>query len=365
MDTRILSPTPAALAEAVALLHSGSLVAMPTETVYGLAGHAWDPVAVAAIFAAKERPHFDPLIVHVAADPRQDSLVYLEQDLGLVNLSALSAPLRAQIQHLLQVFWPGPLTCVLPKALAVPDLVTSGLATVAVRMPAHPVAQALLQTAGIPLAAPSANRFGRISPTTAEAVWQELNGRIPLILQGGSCQVGLESTVIAPTATPDGDVIYLLRPGGIPVEVLQQHTHLPIIKMPPGSLSSPQAPGQLKSHYAPGKPLLLLPTPIEQLSVQLFEQIVRPFWTEWQMGLGLLRFAGDPVAPTWLTEQGIPVQVAVLSPSGDLTEAAQTLFARLRELDQGSTGLLISEPCPGTTGLGYAITDRLQRAAVS
>ncbi len=374
-------PTPEALAEATQLLRMGHLVAMPTETVYGLAGHAWDPVALTRIFEAKERPYFDPLIVHVAAggfnsfnsdpsgDPGRNWLTHLEQDLGLVNLALLSPQMLSALRELLQTFWPGPLTCVLPKARALPDLVTSGLETVAIRVPADPVAQALLQSAQMPLAAPSANRFGRISPTTAQAVYQELQGRIPLILDGGSCAVGVESTVIKPIEASTGPAFELLRPGGIPMEALRASTRLPILdpkRLDPERGEIPQAPGQLKSHYAPTKPLILLPCQLRHLDLQTFQTLLQPYTVQLTQGLGILMFAGDqisedPELPQWLQTLGIPVQRAVLSQ--DPAEAARALFARLRDLDQGSAGVLVSEPCPVTTGLGHAISDRLQRAA--
>ncbi len=377
LTTRILFPTPEALAEATQLLRMGHLVAMPTETVYGLAGHAWDPVALTRIFEAKERPYFDPLIVHVAAgrgfkgfnsdpsgDPGLDWLAYLEQDLGLVDLAQLSVQMIAALQALLQTFWPGPLTCVLPKARPLPDLVTSGLETVAIRVPADPVAQALLQTARMPLAAPSANRFGRISPTTAQAVYQELQGRIPLILDGGSCAVGVESTVLKPVETSMGPSFELLRPGGIPIEALRASTRLPILdpqRLVPQLGERLQSPGQLKSHYAPTKPLILLPCQLVHLDLQTFQDLIQPYAAQLPQGLGILMFGGDPELPEWLQTLGIPVQRAVLSQ--DPAEAARALFARLRDLDQGSAGVLVSEPCPVTTGLGHAISDRLQRAA--
>lgn len=382
LTTRILLPTPEALAEATRLLRMGHLVAMPTETVYGLAGHAWDPVALTRIFAAKERPYFDPLIVHVAAGggckgsnpdssegPSLDWLTYLERDLGLVNLARYSPQMLLALKDLLQTFWPGPLTCVLPKTRALPDLVTSGLETVAIRVPADPVAQALLQSARMPLAAPSANRFGRISPTTAQAVYQELQGRIPLILDGGSCRVGIESTVLKPVEASAGPAFELLRPGGIPIEVLQASTRLPILDpklldpelLDPERGERPQAPGQLKSHYAPTKPLILLPCQLTHLDLQTFSALIQPYTVQLTQGLGILMFSGESELPQWLKNLGIPVQRAVLSQ--DPAEAARALFAQLRDLDQGSAGVLVSEPCPVTTSLGHAISDRLQRAA--
>ncbi|MCJ2544245.1 L-threonylcarbamoyladenylate synthase, partial [Thermostichus vulcanus] len=261
-QTEILSPSPEHLALAAEALRQGQLVAMPTETVYGLAGHGLDGAAVAQIFAVKERPHFNPLILHLAPG------IPLETLQGwLLDLSEFTPTAWERLGSLVNTFWPGPLTLVLPKSTGVPDLVSSGLPTVALRVPAHPVAQALLQAVQLPLAAPSANRFGRISPTSAQAVYAELSGRIPYILDGGNCSVGLESTVLK--LSPEG-IPMLLRPGGIPVETLEAHLG---VRIPLAADSAKAAvhfqaresPGQLRSHYAPNKPLLLLPARVSQL----------------------------------------------------------------------------------------------------
>ncbi|MEN9223037.1 MAG: L-threonylcarbamoyladenylate synthase [Thermostichus sp. BF3_bins_97] len=358
MQTAILSPSPEHIAVAAEALGRGQLVAMPTETVYGLAGKGLDEGAVATLFAAKERPHFDPLILHLPAG------IPLEK-LGewLVDVSEFTPTAQERLGSLMNIFWPGPLTLVLPKRPAVPDLVSSGLPTVALRVPAHPVAQALLQAVQTPLAAPSANRFGRISPTSAQAVYAELAGRIPYILDGGECAVGLESTVLK--LSPDG-IPTLLRPGGIPVETLEAHLGLPI---PPAHSATDntldhtlEAPGRLSSHYAPSKPLWLLPTCFSHLKPTDWQQLARV--TAGHSHLGVLSFAEDPQALRHsLSEHcpGVTLTLEALDPDSD--RAARALFACLRRLDEGPATLLLAEPPPSATGLGYAIMDRLQRAS--
>ncbi|MGQ9836555.1 MAG: L-threonylcarbamoyladenylate synthase [Cyanobacteriota bacterium] len=359
MQTEILSPSPEHLALAAEALRQGQLVAIPTETVYGLAGHGLDEAVVAQIFAVKERPHFNPLILHLAAG------IPLEKLQGwLLDISAFSPIARERLGSLVNTFWPGPLTLVLPKSTLVPDLVSSGLPTVALRVPAHPVAQALLQAVQMPLAAPSANRFGRISPTSAQAVYAELSGRIPYILDGGSCVVGLESTVLK--LSSEG-MPTLLRPGGIPVETLA--THLGVqIQLPTAAAHASahwqgqESPGQLSSHYAPNKPLLLLPTRISQLQPADWQLIQNQISGHAQVGI--LGFARDPQEllehlQPYFAE--VTLQLELLDP--DPNRAAPALFACLRRLDEGSATLLLAEPPPLLQGLGHAMMDRLQRAS--
>ncbi len=354
METEILSPTPEHIAVAAAALRQGQLVAIPTETVYGLAGNGLDEQAVASIFAAKERPRFDPLILHLPAG------VALEELQGwLVDVSAFTPAARAWLGSLIDTFWPGPLTLVLPKCPTVPDLVSSGLPTVALRVPAHPVAQALLQAVQTPLAAPSANRFGRISPTSAQAVAAELGGRIPYILDGGACAVGLESTVLK--LSPEG-IPTLLRPGGIPLETLEAHLGLPIQLAPEQAPGVPEAPGRLSSHYAPGKPLWLLPTAFVQLQPGDWQQIQH--LATGHSHLGILSFAADPQALlSHLSRHWPGVLFSVECLGSDPNAAARALFASLRRLDEGDATLLLAEPPPISTGLGYAMMDRLRRAS--
>ncbi len=298
------------LARAAAFLTAGELVAIPTETVYGLAATALDSVAVAKIFAAKERPSFDPLIVHVA---------------DVAAARALTSAWSDSAERLARTFWPGPLTLVLPKSNQIPDLVTSGLPSVALRIPNHPVALALLEAVGQPLAAPSANRFGRISPTTADHVDEQLGERIAATLDGGPCSVGVESTVLGWDPDP-----ILLRPGGIPLEALE--AVLGPILLPSEQTYQRHAPGRLPQHYAPRTPLLLN------------SNLVGP-------RIGLLAFQRS--------RPGFG-QVEVLS--GDLTEAAAQLFAALRRLDAAGLDAIVADAVP-EIGLGRAIMDRLRRAS--
>ena len=278
--------------QAAALLAAGEVVGLPTETVYGLAGHALEPEAVARIFEAKERPFFDPLIVHLPSLDWLDRLTTAAGD--------------SLVQALVRQFWPGPLTLVLPRRPLVPDIVTAGLPTVAVRMSAHPVFRAVLTRFGKPVAAPSANRFGRISPTAAGHVVEELGGRIPLILDGGPCALGVESTVVAPR---DG-ALHLLRAGPITVEELAAHA--PVLSPSPGS--SIQAPGQLDSHYAPRTPLRLL------------SRIAESDTWHGPGRAGLLAWS-RPVRPPRFAA------MEVLTPRDDPREAAARLFAAMRRLD--------------------------------
>lgn len=311
METRLIAATSEGIAEAAGVLRAGGLVAMPTETVYGLAGDARDDRAVARIYAAKNRPSFNPLIVHLP-------------DIEAVGRYAV---LTSEARALAVAFWPGPLTMVLPlrEGAGLSPLVTAGLPTVAVRIPAHPVARALLQSAGLPVAAPSANPSGRVSPTRAAHVMAGLAGRIEAVLDGGACAVGVESTILGLDGPPA-----LLRPGGVTVEAIEAVLGGPLVL--PGDPAQPKAPGQLASHYAPEARVRLNAT--EALPGEVL------------VGFGAV--AGD----------------LSLSESGDLVEAAARLFHLLREADAraGPGGAIAFAPVPGT-GLGRAINDRLRRAA--
>lgn len=355
--TVLLPPSPAGIAEAARLLRAGQAVGLPTETVYGLAAACFDEAALARVFAAKERPTFDPLIVHVDAPaaPVVDALAAA----GLVRAAALDPLARARVEALAAAFWPGPLTLVLPKDPRVPDLATAGLPTVGVRAPRHPVARALIRAAGTPLAAPSANRFGRISPTTAAAVLAELAGRIPAVLDGGPAEVGLESTVVA--VAEDG-ALTLLRPGGVPPEDLAR-----VAGVTPTRAAAPRpgaglaAPGTLDSHYAPGRPLTLLPAPVAALTPAQGDAARAA--AAGASAVGLLAFADAGAGERLAALVGRPVVARTLSPTGDLAEAARGLFAHLRALDEAEVDLLLAEPCPVEAGLGHAIADRLRRAS--
>jgi L-threonylcarbamoyladenylate synthase len=315
MNASILPATETAVQRAARLLCASELVAFPTETVYGLGGDATSEAAVARIFAAKGRPRFNPLILHVP---------------GLAEAEPL-ALFDARARDAARRFWPGPLTLVLQRRASggLSLLASAGLDTVALRAPAHTVAQQLLRAAGIPIAAPSANRSGRISPTIAAHVAAELGSRVALILDGGACPVGLESTILDLTG-PDP---MLLRPGGVTLEELREV--FGTIATPPVGEHPPRAPGSLPSHYAPSLPLRL-----DALEA-------RP-------GEALLAFGAE--APPGFAE------VRWLSRSGDPTEAAANLFAALRQLDRAEfTGIAVM-PIP-ERGLGHAINDRLRRAA--
>ncbi len=310
------------LAQAKQLLAAGQLVAIPTETVYGLAGNALDEQAVLEIFRVKNRPAFDPLIVHT------DSF---ERIADFVREIPEKALLLAQ--HLM----PGALTLLLPKSDLIPDLVTSGLDRVAVRIPNHSLTRSLLSSLPFPLAAPSANPFGYISPTTAQHVEQQLGNQIPYILDGGPCEVGLESTIVG--FENDEPIIY--RKGGLAIETIESLVGK--VRVQAHSSSNPLAPGMLKSHYAPRTPLQL---------VERLELIVSSHQSPVRR-VGVLSFQQD---------YGVDYQ-EILSPSGDISEAARHLFAAMRRLDQLGLDVIYAELVPDE-GLGKAINDRLKRAAV-
>lgn len=343
MQTRVIELDPLEnnrqpVQEAVELLNRGELVALPTETVYGLAGDAFNPEAVAKIFEAKERPSFDPLIVHIHHAKLLDTVAEVPEALAGV------------VSTLARQFWPGPLTLILPRKPEVPDIVTSGLPTVAVRVPAHPVIRAVIKALGRPLAAPSANRFGHISPTSASAVVAELGGRIPLVLNGGACAEGLESTIIRPELDDRGKPrLIVLRAGPVTREQLKK---MAVVRRPepaaPESEARPDAPGQLASHYAPAKPFLLL-------------EDTSSFTPKPGCRYALLSFEGDGGE---LENLHSWEKIVALSPgSGRLAEAAVRLFALMRQLDEDDTvDAIVAEPV-SETGIGCAIMDRMRRAS--
>lgn len=308
---------------AAEIIRSGGLVAFPTETVYGLGCDALNSGAAAKVFEAKQRPTFDPLIVHLA-------------DRSMVEMVVKCVPLLAH--RLMDAFWPGPLTLILPKQPAVPDLVTAGLSTVAIRMPAHPVAQALLREVRRPIAAPSANPFGYVSPTTAQHVSDGLGDRVDLILDGGPCPVGVESTILALT----GDRAELLRPGSLTLEAIQ--AVIGPVDRARSSDETMHMPGQSARHYATRTRVTILPAPAAWPVPQIGERA------------GLLTIS----EPRDVAGQFHAVEV--LSPSGDLREAARHLFAALRRLDALGLDRIYAEPC-AETGLGLAIMDRVRRCA--
>jgi L-threonylcarbamoyladenylate synthase len=305
------------LEKAAEILRKGGVVAFPTETVYGLGADAMNPMAVARIFELKERPYFDPLIVHIA---------------DMAQLRELT-PLRdSRVYELAEAFWPGPLTMVLPKSDLVPDIVTSGLPTVAVRMPDHPMALELIRKAGCPLAAPSANKFGKVSPTEPWHVRKHLPD-VDMILDGGKTRIGIESTVIA--LRPDG--FQLLRPGAVTRDdldrILPESFDIPL-------MADPEAPGMLASHYSPSKPFYLY-TP------DLLSAIV-------PSESGFIGFRG-----------GVPAsfkEVKILSPGGDLKEYATRIFGAMHEMEAADVSSIVVESVP-EKGIGVAIMDRLRKAA--
>ena len=328
MKTEIVAATlrrgsqTAAKKRAVELLRKGEVVALPTETVYGLAADALNAIAVAKVFEAKERPRLDPLIVHL---PDEN---WLERVAKIDNRS------RARIEKLISQFWPGPLTLILSRQPIIPDIVTAGLDTVAVRMSSHHVFAEVISAFGKPLAAPSANRFGRISPTTAQHVFDELGGRIPLIIDAGPTTHGVESTIIA----VHDNKIDILRRGPITAEQLAEFGKIDIVS----ASRKISAPGQLPSHYSPKTPLRL----IDNAESFVLAANYRVGLLAWNASIPEGRFAA----------------VRTLSESQDLREAAANLFRCLRELDEPDLDFIVAERVPAR-GLGAAILDRLERAS--
>ncbi len=302
------------------LLTAGELVAIPTETVYGLAANALDAHAVSKIFVAKDRPSFDPLIIHVASIDQAEKY---------------TSDFPEHATRLARQFWPGPLTLVLPKSTIIPDIVTSGLDTVAIRCPDHSLTQQLLTALDFPLAAPSANPFGYVSPTTPEHVNDQLGDKIHYILNGGPCRVGLESTIVG--FENNNAVIY--RRGKIGEEDMEKLVGKISSKL--HSSSNPLAPGQLENHYSPAKKFLLGD----------IESLIKEFHGE---KVGILRFTSKNDYP--LDNE------IVLADGGDIDEAARNLFSALRQLDQMDVDVILAERVPNV-GIGKAINDRLQRAA--
>lgn len=321
------------LQRAAAVLRRGGLVAFPTETVYGLGANALDPAAVARIFEAKQRPLNDPLIVHVAGDDLD----------GLARLDQLPDPGRAR--QLMAAFWPGPLTLVLPRGARIPADVTAGLDKVAIRMPDHPIALALIRAAGVPVAAPSANRFGHVSPTTARHVLDDLDGRFDLLIDGGPTPIGVESTVLDLT----GDEPAILRPGGIAREDIERALGAPVRvarRAADGAAAMP-APGMLDRHYAP-RARLHVCAGLDELLARHAEHAAAG-----RRAGALLTDAQSEACA------GIGPQFVL---GAGLAEVARSLYAGLRALDAaGVDAILITDVPRG--GLGDAIADRLRRAA--
>lgn len=306
---------------AAKIIRQGGAVAFPTETVYGLGADALNPLAVARIFEIKNRPYFDPLIVHIA-------------DLNEMSRLVFDIPLPAE--KLITHCWPGPLTIILPKKEEVPDIVTAGLPTVGIRMPKHPIALQLIRAARCPIAAPSANPFGYVSPTTAAHVHDQLGDRVDLILDGGPCEVGLESTILSFSEVKPK----LLRPGGLPLEEIE--SIIGRVEVNSIEQGKPSSPGRLPKHYAPRTPIVIEGWENNPENHQ-------------NRKIGLLAFQEVRVS--------FPFHhVEVLSPGGDLREAAANLFAAMRRLDALNLDLILAETLP-EIGLGRAIMDRIRRAS--
>ena len=309
------------VSEAARLLKDGEVVAIPTETVYGLAGNAFEPKALAKIFAAKERPTFDPLIVHIA---------------DIAQLTDIAKDIPDSAYRLAEAYWPGPMTIILPKKDCIPDLCTSALPSVAVRFPSHPIAQAIIKESGLPLAAPSANLFKHVSPTTAEHVAAQLADRIAGIVDGGPCSVGVESSIISLA----GEKPTVLRPGAITPEMFAKVLGDVTIKESTSKPGQPMlAPGQCDTHYRPQVPLYYGKIPA---SFTLPEHTVR------------IAF-GTQAGP-------IPATVN-LSATGDMVEATSKLYAFMHDLDDPKYDLILVDPIPNT-GVGMALNDRLKRASI-
>ncbi|MDU2063817.1 MAG: L-threonylcarbamoyladenylate synthase [Sporomusaceae bacterium] len=331
------NPSHKVIEVAGALLRQGGLVAFPTETVYGLGANGYSPEAVAAIYAAKGRPSDNPLILHIA------SLAMLDELVTTVPVAAEKA---------LQAFWPGPLTIIAPKSSRVPLAVTGGLDTVAVRYPSSVIARELIAAANVPIAAPSANRSGKPSPTTAQAVLEDLDGRIDMIIDGGPCDIGLESTVLDCT----GDIPVILRPGGITYEMLVQE--LGQVEVDPGlslgSQAAPKAPGMKYRHYAPTAPLILFEGPEQAVQTAMQERVAQE--TKQGRRLGLL------ICEEWRSLFQMVESVETFGSLLDLDAVAGQIFGALRSFDHESVDLILAQGIP-ESGIGRAVMNRLRKAA--
>jgi L-threonylcarbamoyladenylate synthase len=331
-----------AIARAAAILRDGGLVALPTETVYGLGANALDPTAVARIFAAKQRPAWDPVIVHIAGPASENPM-----------LAELVTDVPPAAATLAAAFWPGPLTLLLPRSAAVPDAVTAGRPLVGIRMPAHPVALELIRLAGIPVAAPSANLFSHTSPTTAEHVLQDLDGRIDAILDAGPTQHGVESTVLDPTRSP----MMIYRPGAVTADQIRAisgevEVFLPLDQQSTAPQASLPSPGVGIRHYAPKARLILIDEPLAKLPEAISAAVGR----HTTVRVGIL----------------LPAELAANAPKGTIVfpwghwrhaeELAHTLYAGLRSLDDQNCSVILC-PLPAAEGIGAAIRDRLMKAA--
>jgi L-threonylcarbamoyladenylate synthase len=331
-------PDATAIRKAAAMIRAGGLVAFPTETVYGLGANALDAEAVRGIFAAKDRPSYDPIIVHLAA---------------VDDLRRLVKSVPPVARRLAARFWPGPLTLVLPRASVVPDAVTAGGDTVAVRAPSHPVARVLIRAAGVPIAAPSANRFGQLSPTRAEDVLADLEGRVDVVLNAGPTPVGVESTVLSLVA----EVPTILRPGGVTREALEQvlgEVRLAERPLQPDVEEIP-SPGTLPQHYAPQARLILYRGEREAMLRAMRERALALHDQDMRVGL----FLAEEDMPFFA---GLPLILRSAARADDLHAVAQQLFPTLRALDAAEVDIILARDF-GAAGLGLAVRDRLTKAA--
>ncbi len=333
------SPDAAVIGRAADLLRRGEVVVFPTETVYGLGADAFQPAALEKIFVAKGRPFSDPLIVHIA-------------EYG--TLEELTGSIPEAARQLAHVFWPGPLTLLLPRGPRVPRIVTAGMETVAIRMPSHPIARALIQALGSPIAAPSANRFMHVSPTTAGHALADLRGRVPLILDGGPCPVGVESTILDLSA----GVPTILRPGGVSLERLR--AVLPEVQAPGGREvrsedQAQRAPGQLPMHYAPAIPLLLFDGSEEAMRAAMLEELQRRLQRGERVGI----LATDADLATFQESEAL---VFALGDAAQPAQVAASLFAGLRSLEEANVQVILCRTI-AEHDLGLAVRDRLKRAA--
>jgi L-threonylcarbamoyladenylate synthase len=316
--SKVKAYTTELIKDAAEIIKKGGLVAFPTETVYGIGASAFNPEAIARIFEVKQRPRFDPLIVHIS---------------DYKDVKNLVQRVDKTVEILIKKFWPGPLTLVLKKSDIVPDIVTAGLNTVAIRMPANPIALELIRESEVPIAAPSANIFGRLSPTTAQHVFAQIGKKIDLIIDGGRTRIGVESTVLDLTDEPT-----ILRPGGLPLEEIEKV--LGKVKISPFN-KRPRSPGQLLKHYAPRVPLKI----IKQDNGLYIPEGLR---------VGFLAFKS--------LQRNLPfAAVEILSTTGDLKEAAAKFFSSLHRLEDADIDIIYAEPVP-EQGLGRAIMDRLRKA---
>lgn len=327
---KILKPTPQNIAKCSKVIQCGGLVAFPTETVYGLGANALNLKSVAKIFEVKQRPVFDPLIIHVA---------------NKKMLQGLVKSVNPAMTRLIDCFWPGPLTIVMEKSDIVPDLVTAGMSTVAVRMPKHPVALALIRKAKIPLAAPSANLFNRTSPTEALAVQDQLDGKIDYVLDGGKCKIGVESTIVL----IQGKTLFILRPGAITSEMLKK-VFSGRVTSTTSSLHNLQ-PGGLQKHYSPQTISILADKKLNITEAVLEKKILK---LKKKPRLGLVCFGR-------IRSQKIWDKVITLSETKDLNEAAANLFSTMRRMDRMGLDVIVFQPVPEKS-IGIAIMDRIRKA---